>query len=542
MSAAANEVVEPEVIPDGLPEILYPIAHLLGPDGYVAEKDAALLPFQCAWVYDRAKLKVAVKSRRIGFTWATAYEAVEVAAQRKANGGMDVWYMANAADDAQDFIADCAKWVRWLMPIIGEIAKTEPYEELVKDGDKSILAYTIRFSSGFRIRALTSKPRRLRGKQGYAILDEAAHHDDLSEWMKAASAFIVRGGRVAVISTYNGVENEFYELVESVRTGKRKRASLHEVDIHSAIRQGVYKRICQADMHIPWALESEADWLADLRDIHTEDAFAEEFECVPTAGGGAYIPKHIIIPRMRLGPDVCPVVEFKPSIHLDKATWGKAETWDLVPLEQRNREMRRWLDSVVLGAVREIADVDLYGGVDFGRTANLTVLTLLELRKDMTRRARLIIEMDNVPFEQQNQILDYVWARCKSIRKVLLDAGGLGRDASEHARDQLGHRAELISFTVPWYAAHWPCVKKVFEDGAIELPNYAPLLHDLASLRRVGGKVEIVGDGKSRAKKQQRHGDGAISLLLAEAAVGTKAESAATSPAERWGTSKKRKR
>ncbi len=58
-----------------------------------------------------------------------------------------------------------------------------------------------------------------------------------------------------------------------------------------------------------------------------------------------------------------------------------------------------------------------------------------------------------------------------------------------------------------------------------------------------GGKVKVVGETKGRDSSQKRHGDGAVSLLLAEAATGTKAESGATSPMERWGvrTGKRRK-
>lgn len=524
---------------ESLPAAIRPFVNeLVESDGYVSDDEAALLPYQRAWAYDRSPLKVGAKSRRIGITWATAYEAVEVAASRADSGGMDVWYMANALDDARVFIDDCAWWVERLGPIISELSASGVTEELVADEKNDILAFTIRFSSGFQIHALTSKPRRLRGKDGYAILDEAAFHDNLGEWIKAAAAFTMWGGRVAIISTYNGVENDFYQLVEDVRSGAQS-GSLHEIDIYTAVQQGLYRRIARARLRRPWTAEGEREWLDNLRRLY-RDNFAEECECIPSKSGGTYIPLHLIHNAMRLKPHECPVVEFKPSINLDRSTW-KAGSWDDVPVERRTKDMRRWLDAHVLPLLKSLSDVELYGGVDFGRTANLTVVTLFELRRDMTRRARLVLELDNVPFAQQDQALDYIWDRLSGIRKVCLDATGIGKPPAEHARDKLGSRAVTVTLNVGWYATHWPALKQRFEDGAIELPAYEPLLADIRSLRRVGGKVEIVGE-KGKKSSQQRHGDGAVSLVLAEAAVGTKAEAANTSPVARWGVKAKKRR
>lgn len=535
-SAAVTAQVE---LPDGFPEALAPLLEVVGPDGWVDDDEAALLPYQRAWVYDRSQLKAFPKSRRIGVTWATAYEAVEVAASSPDSGGMDVWYMANALDDAREFIDDCAWWVERLKPLVDELsAATGVRDEIIQDDD-DILAFTIRFASGFKIHALTSKPRRLRGKDGYAILDEAAFHDDFEEWLKAAGAFLIWGGRVAVISTYNGVENSFYEFVEAIRDGSRP-GSLHETDIYAAVAQGLYRRISRSRLRRPWSAEEEREWLEKIKGIYGDD-FEEECACIPSRSGGAYIPQHLVLARMCLDDLECPVVEFKPKIDIPREEWGVADSWDDVPLERRRKSTRRWLDRNLLPVLRRLAKVELYGGADYGRSINLTVLTLLELRTDMTRRARLILELDGVPFDQQDQILDYVWERLTRLRKVCLDATGIGRASAEHARDKLGSRAEMVTLKEGWYAEHWPPLKRRFEDGAIELPNHRPLFDDLRGLRRKAGKVELPTSKRGKGAKA-RHGDGAVSLVLAEAAVGSKAEARQTSPAVRYGRSRKRRR
>ena len=127
----------------------------------------ALLGYQRRWVYDDSRIKLSEKSRRIGITWATAGEAVTVAGLRRSEGGMDVWYMVNNEDDAREFISDCTMWSTLFGAHCAEVQHV-----LIEDEDSSgkatnILAFEIRFASGNRIRALSSNPRRLRGKHGY---------------------------------------------------------------------------------------------------------------------------------------------------------------------------------------------------------------------------------------------------------------------------------------------------------------------------------------------------------------------------------------
>src|SRR3546814_13124008 len=61
--------------------------------------------------------------------------------------------------------------------------------------DQHIQAFRIRFASGFEIVALSSRPRSLRGRQGYVIFDEFAFHDDPEALLQAGMAFIIWGGK-----------------------------------------------------------------------------------------------------------------------------------------------------------------------------------------------------------------------------------------------------------------------------------------------------------------------------------------------------------
>jgi len=91
-------------------------------------------------------------------------------------------------------------------------------EEIVLEDERAnILAYRIRFASGHKIVALSSRPSNLRGKDGCAVIDEAAFHEDLPELLKAALAFTMWGGLVRIISTHNGAHSAFNELISEIR-------------------------------------------------------------------------------------------------------------------------------------------------------------------------------------------------------------------------------------------------------------------------------------------------------------------------------------
>ncbi|MGO4287940.1 hypothetical protein AB4Y99_27675, partial [Bosea sp. TAB14] len=159
---------------------------------------------------------VVEKSRRTGATWGAAADAVLRSASPRSNGGMDTLYMGTSHDMAKEFIDAAADWAR----IFQHVAVTSG-ETIFDDGSKDgVKALKIDFASGFSIVALSSKPRSLRGRQGFAILDEAAFVDNLSELIKAAMAFLIWGGKVLIISTHNGADNPFNGLITDIRSGR----------------------------------------------------------------------------------------------------------------------------------------------------------------------------------------------------------------------------------------------------------------------------------------------------------------------------------
>ena len=135
-------------------------------------------------------LVVIEKSRRIGLTWGVGAFATLKAASAVSAGGQNVWYMGYDKDMALEFIEVCAMWARAFNLVAGDI---EEEEVLVTNDDgreHGVKAFSIRMASGFRITALPSVPRALRGKQGIVIIDEAAFHKNVHEVLKAAMSLV----------------------------------------------------------------------------------------------------------------------------------------------------------------------------------------------------------------------------------------------------------------------------------------------------------------------------------------------------------------
>jgi len=455
--------------------------------------DGVLLPYQRAWIADTSPVKVCEKSRRIGLSWCEAADDALTAASRS---GMDVWYIGYNKDMALEFINDVAFWVRHYNEAASEMEET-----VVEDEDHDILAYRIKFDSGHRVTALTSRPSNLRGKQGKVVIDEAAFHEDLRGLLKAAIALLMWGGRVVVISTHDGEDNPFNELVNEIRAGK-KAYSIHRITLGDALRQGLYRRICQS-LGRDWSEEGEAEWRRELVDLYGDDA-EEELFCVPSKGSGAVLTRTMIESCMT---DDAPVLR-----------WSCKPEFAESPEAERKAAAQAWCEehlAALLDALPE--NYPSFFGEDFGRVGDLTVIVpLLELPL-LTYGAPFIVELRAVPFRQQEQVLFFIVDKLPRFRGGALDARGNGSYLAEVAMQRYGSsRIQQVMFSEKWYIEQMPSYKSAFEDRSIILPRDADILDDHMALRSTRGVIKIPENerGKGRDGKQ-RHGDSAIAGALA---------------------------
>ena len=328
---------------------------------------AALLPYQQAWIADQADFKVCEKSRRTGLTWAEAADDVLTAGRSREAGGMNVYYIGYNMDMAIEFIEACAMWARAFDQACEAV---EEGEELFQDGndEKAIKTYTIRFASGFRIVALSSRPANLRGKQGVVVIDEAAFHNDLDELLKAAIALLMWGGKVRVISTHDGVDNPFNQLIEDIRAGKRS-GSIHRITFEDAIVQGLFERVCLRQGKV-WSDDVQAMWNAAIRKTYG-DAASEELDVVPSQGSGAWLSGVLIEARMH-------------SAQVLRYTCPQG--FEKEPDAYRYQAIQEWLRLEVAPLLEELDPrLQSFMGMDFGRTGDLSVIAPSQITQDLTK-------------------------------------------------------------------------------------------------------------------------------------------------------------
>ena len=214
-----------------------------------------LLPYQKRWIEDAAEWKIAEKGRRTGLTWAEAADAALAAGTAPGEGGCNHSYVGSGKDMAREFIDAVAMWAGAF-----ERAASDVREEVLADGDRDITVFRVDFASGHHVQALSSNPSNLRGRKGNVTIDEAAFQPSLLEVVKAAAALTMWGGKVRVISTHNGDESEFNELLADARAG-RNDYSVHRIPLDEACEQGLYRRICQVAGR-EWSAEAERAWKA----------------------------------------------------------------------------------------------------------------------------------------------------------------------------------------------------------------------------------------------------------------------------------------
>lgn len=453
-----------------------------------------LIPYQRRWVADRARVKVWEKSRRIGASYCEALASVLEAAKSREAGGQSTYYLSYNKEMTQQFIKDCAFWAKVVNAAAGEV------EELVlRDEDKDITVYRIRFASGYDIWGLPSEPRSLRSKQGRVILDEAAFVDDLRELLKAALALLMWGGSVLVMSTHNGEDNPFNELIQDIRAG-RKQYSLHRTTLDDALTDGLYRTICRTTGQ-DWTPEAEEAWQAALIADYGDGA-DEELFCIPSKSSGAYLTRPLLESCMVPG---IPVIRWEPPAK-DFVDW---------PLEQAEAHTLAWLEDNVGPLLAGLpSDRPHYFGQDFGRSGDLTVFWPATEEKDLRLVPPFVLELRDCPHRTQQQLLFAILDGLPRFSGVSLDARGNGSALAEAARQEYGPglvREVMISES--WYREIMPLLKAGIEDKTLLLPKNSDILSDFRSLRVIKG-VARVPEQRTKDRTGGRHGDSAVACAM----------------------------
>ncbi len=462
---------------------------------------SVLLPYQqkLIWEMETSAVVFYEKSRRIGVTWAVAADAVLSASKAKQAKGMDVHYIGFNLDMTKEFIDTCAEWAKAFSHITSDVEEYFFEDQDEDGGTKKIQAFRIKFDSGFQINALTSRPRSLRGRQGYVIIDEAAFHDDLKELMKAALALLIWGGKVLVISTHDGVNNPFNEYINDARAGRNSYKVLRTT-FDEALEDGLYERICYITGK-DYSREKEAAWREEIVSFYGEGA-DEELFCVPRLSSGTFLPSVLVESRM----EPIPVIRYRQN---DEFVFQAEAT--------RMRVTEEWCHDTLRPLLTGL-DPNLcsYLGGDFARSGDLSVYWPIQVTRDLVRRPPFVLELRNIPFAQQRQIVWYVMDRLPRFSAAAFDARGNGQQLAEETMQRYGAgRIHQVMTSAKWYLDALPKYKAGLEDGTQILPRDADILNDHRHAVMAGGIPQIPDARQKGSDGGKRHGDSLVAAAMA---------------------------
>ena len=255
-------------------------------------------PYQQRWIDDDTRFKCAVKSARIGYSFATAYRRVEISMRHP---GRTTTVLSASKAQSVEFVETCAK----LCQLMGGTAQSIANEDFVDAlGRIEAIQSKISFPNGSRIIALPANPRTARGYPGDAVLDEFAHHEDSYAIFAAVFRQVALGNSLEVLSTPNGEQGKFFDIARnlglemgvapSVLPVKKDGWSGHWVDVHLAVAEG-----CPIDIE------------GMRKGLNDDDTWNQEFCCVFLKSTGAWLTLDLIAAC----EDVGATIDLPPDFH-----------------------------------------------------------------------------------------------------------------------------------------------------------------------------------------------------------------------------------
>ena len=424
-----------------------------------ADPKATFLPFQSRWINDNARLKLAEKSRQIGWSWSSAYACVRRTARQGARS--DQWVSSRDEMQARLFIDDCKLWADVLR--LG----AQDFGEQVLDGDQRQTSFDLKFANGHMIHSMSSNPDAQAGKRGGRVLDEFALHKDPRKLWAIAYPGITWGGSLEAFSTHRGSHNFFNLLIREIReAGNPKGISLHRVTLEDALGEGLLYKLQQK---LPPDDErqdmDEAAYFDFVRaGCVDEESFLQEYQCEPADDDVAFLEYDLIA-----------ACEYAQDIY-----------WRL--LEGR----------------------ELYLGIDIGRKRDLTVLWVVERLGDVLY-TRHIEALANMSKPDQEAI---IWPWITRCRRTCIDGTGLGIGWVDDAQRRFGEsRVEGVTFTVKVKESLAYPVRGAMQDRKLRIP-YDPTIR--ADLRSVTKQTTAAGNIRFTAERTpDGHADRFWALALA---------------------------
>ena len=204
----------------------------------------------------------------------------------------------------------------------------------------------------------------------------------------------------------------------------------------------------------------------------------------------------------------------KPGIEIVR--WHCPDEFKNAPDHIRTADARDWCERVLKPLLEKLDHRRPHVfGEDFARSGDATDILPFEIGGDLVRRACFLVELRNVPFDQQREILYYVVDRLPRLVGGALDATGNGAYLAEKAAQRYGATVVEVKLSEAWYRTEMPAYVEAFQDGTIVLPQHEDVLRDHQALQYVNGIIKVPDDHRFKGSDGfDRHGDSAVAGAL----------------------------
>lgn len=428
-----------------------------------------LLPYQAKWANDTARFKLGMMARQTGKDFSCGEEGVRDCKATEARGDKTNWLIA--APSERQSLESLDKWKDWARAYDYVVASYDEERVDSRRSESLLKSATITFPGGSRVIAVPGKPDTVRGFSANVELTEFAYFEQPDLTWRAILPSItnpLRGGvkKVRIISTPNGIGNKFHDLWVNNYGVTDATWSCHRVSIHDAVAQGLPVDV------------------TELRNaIDDAEGWAQEYELEFMDAASVLLPYELIT----------------SCESADAMSTARPDFWTPIHAER-----------------------ELYMGIDFGRTKDLTVAWTLQAVGDVLQTVE-VLELDGMATPEQIEILRPRIQRC---RHVALDYTGPGVGFGDflakefHEYDPVKHlfgKIELCTFTNPLKVEIFSKLRIAFEKARLRIPINRAIREDLHSVSRVS-----TATGQITYKAPHRvdgHADRCTSLALARKAA-----------------------
>jgi len=417
------------------------------PKPHTDGREPFFLGYQQAWSQDSHIMKIAEKSRQIGWTWTSAHGLARL--HSLSDYTLDTW--GTSRDDLQAMLAvqDCKSFAN----ILHGGAQDLGMKVLDSRGSAG---HVLKFANGTTYYSLSSNPDAQAGKRGGRVGDEFALNKDNRQLYAIMEPGITWGGFIWLFSTHRGSGNYFNNLLQEARhKGNPKQWHVYRVTLSDALECGfLYKlqaKLAKAKPDDPRVAMDEQAYFDFVRNkAADEESFQQEYMCVPDDDASAFIPYDLL--------DAC---RYAPGTDWERTGGG-----------------------------------NLYLGVDIGRKKDLTVFWLIE-HVSGVNFTRKLVRMQNKTFSEQEAVFHELM-QLPRLRRACIDQTGIGMQFAERAVKMYGSsRVEGVFFTAPVKETLAYPLKAALEDRTLKIPDDDKVVAAFRSIRKettAAGNIRFVGD------------------------------------------------